>query len=131
MYSDIAKNKRKTVLIMLVFVGLVIFAVTGTDWNISTAQPLLPTTQALAGKLLGVGGHLLALQLDDQLAPFWFVDQHRRFDAMPHGLEIEVPDEAHNALPLIYFGADGIAFQTEGAHGGFIDNDRRPRRVAV
>ena len=45
------------------FVAIVGYAVLNTQWQISTAQPLDPTTTALAGKLLGDNGFILAVEI--------------------------------------------------------------------
>ena len=43
--------------------GVVAFAVTNTQWQISVVPPLAPTTAALAGKLFGEGGFILAVEI--------------------------------------------------------------------
>ncbi len=45
------------------FAAVIIVAVINTPWVISTAPPLEPTTSALADKLLGDGGYILALEI--------------------------------------------------------------------
>jgi NADH:ubiquinone oxidoreductase subunit 6 (subunit J) len=39
------------------------FTVTTTPWLISSSPPLEPTTAPLAGKLLGEGGFMLAVEI--------------------------------------------------------------------
>ena len=43
--------------------GVVIFAVVNTSWQISFTPPLEPTTPALAGKLFGEDGFILAVEI--------------------------------------------------------------------
>ncbi len=45
------------------FGAVIIVAVINTPWVVSTASPLEPTTSALADKLLGEGGYILALEI--------------------------------------------------------------------
>ncbi len=45
------------------FLGVVAFALINTPWQLSTLPPLEPTTSALAGKLLGEGGFILAVEI--------------------------------------------------------------------
>ncbi len=45
------------------FLGVVVFTLINTPWQVSTAPPLQPTTAALAGKLLGEGGFILAVEI--------------------------------------------------------------------
>ena len=45
------------------FLGVVVFAMINTPWQLSTVPPLEPTTAALAGKLLGEGGFILAVEI--------------------------------------------------------------------
>ena len=59
-----ANNLRVPALIVSVlFFGLLAFAILKTSWQISTAEPLTPTTAALAEKIFGPGGFLLALEI--------------------------------------------------------------------
>ena len=46
-----------------IFLGVVVFALINTPWPVSTLPPLEPTTAALAGKLLGEGGFILAVEI--------------------------------------------------------------------
>ena len=50
-------------IIAILFLGVVGFALLNTPWQISTASPLAPTTSALAGKLFGEGGFILAVEI--------------------------------------------------------------------
>ena len=43
--------------------GVVGFAVVNTRWQVSAVSPLEPTTAALAGKLFGEGGFILAVEI--------------------------------------------------------------------
>jgi len=43
--------------------GVVGFAVVNTPWQVSTVPPLEPTTAALAGRLFGEGGFILAVEI--------------------------------------------------------------------
>lgn len=45
------------------FAAVIIVAVVNTPWAVSTAPPLEPTTSALADKLLGEGGYILAMEI--------------------------------------------------------------------
>ncbi|MEE8418935.1 MAG: NADH-quinone oxidoreductase subunit J [Dehalococcoidales bacterium] len=45
------------------FAAVIIVAVINTPWVVSTTPPLEPTTSALADKLLGEGGYILALEI--------------------------------------------------------------------
>ncbi|MFC1920792.1 NADH-quinone oxidoreductase subunit J [Chloroflexota bacterium] len=49
--------------ITAVFLGVMIYAMIATPWQISATPPLEPTTAALAGKLLGEGGFILAIEV--------------------------------------------------------------------
>ncbi len=50
-------------LFALLFFVVVAFAVVNTSWQVSGAAPLAPTTSALAGKLFGEGGFILAVEV--------------------------------------------------------------------
>ncbi len=49
--------------VAVLFYGVVAFTLINTPWQVSTAQPLAPTTSALAGKLLGEGGFILPVEI--------------------------------------------------------------------
>ena len=55
--------KLPALIIAVVFFGLVSWAVLNTNWMISAAEPLTPTTPGLAEKLFGQGGFLLPLEI--------------------------------------------------------------------
>ena len=50
-------------IIAAIFLGAVAFAVFNSTWQISTMAPLAPTTTALASKLFGEGGFILAVEV--------------------------------------------------------------------
>ena len=50
-------------LVAAVFLGVLVFALTNTPWLISSLPPTEPTTLALADKLLGGGGFILAVEI--------------------------------------------------------------------
>ncbi len=49
-------------IIAILFLGTVGFAMLNTPWQVSAVPPLEPTTPALAGKLFGEGGFILAVE---------------------------------------------------------------------
>lgn len=49
--------------VVVLFFAVIAFAVTNTQWQISAVPPLEPTTAALAGKLFGEGGFILAVEI--------------------------------------------------------------------
>ena len=57
------KLRIPALLVAAVFLGVLVFAMTGTPWPISGAPPVEPTTAALADKLLGDGGFILAVEV--------------------------------------------------------------------
>lgn len=50
-------------IVAVVFLGIMIFTLISTPWSVSMLSPLEPTTSALAGKLLGEGGFILAVEI--------------------------------------------------------------------
>ncbi len=46
-------------IVAVLFLGVLVFSVTNTPWQISSTMPLTPTTAALATRLLGEGGFVL------------------------------------------------------------------------
>jgi len=50
-------------IVAVIFFGVVAFTLVNTPWAISQATPLAPTTSALAGKLMGEGGFILAVEI--------------------------------------------------------------------
>jgi len=61
--SPANKLRIPAFIVEAVFLGVMIFTLVNTPWQISTAPPLAPTTSALAGKLLGEGGFILAVEI--------------------------------------------------------------------
>ena len=49
--------------VSILFLGGVTFALLNTPWQVSVAPPLEPTTSALAVKLFGEGGFILAVEI--------------------------------------------------------------------
>ncbi len=49
--------------VAILFLGVVSFALINTPWQVSTLPPLEPTTAALAVKLFGEGGFILAVEI--------------------------------------------------------------------
>jgi len=49
--------------VAVLLLGVVGFAVVNTPWQVSTVPPLEPTTAALAGRLFGEGGFILAVEI--------------------------------------------------------------------
>ncbi len=50
-------------LVAILFFGGVAFALLKTTWQVSVAQPLEPTTPAIAGLLFGEGGFILPVEI--------------------------------------------------------------------
>jgi NADH-quinone oxidoreductase subunit J len=50
-------------LVAAIFLGVMIYTMVATPWQISATPPLEPTTSALAGKLLGEGGFILPVEI--------------------------------------------------------------------
>ncbi|MFC2056117.1 NADH-quinone oxidoreductase subunit J [Chloroflexota bacterium] len=50
-------------IVAILFLGVMIFALVNTPWQVSTEPPLEPTTSVLAGMLLGEGGFILAVEV--------------------------------------------------------------------
>jgi len=57
------KLRIPALMVALVFLGLVLFAVTNTTWHISGAGPVSPAANALADKLFGNGGYVLPVEI--------------------------------------------------------------------
>ncbi len=49
--------------VAILFLGAVSFALINTPWQVSTVPPLEPTTAALAVRLFGEGGFILAVEI--------------------------------------------------------------------
>lgn len=50
-------------IVAILFLGAICFTVLNTQWQVSTVSPLEPTTAALAGRLFGEGGFVLAVEV--------------------------------------------------------------------
>ncbi|MFC2014728.1 NADH-quinone oxidoreductase subunit J [Chloroflexota bacterium] len=50
-------------IVAAVFLGVMIFTITSSPWQISATAPVEPTTAALAGRLLGEGSVFLAVEI--------------------------------------------------------------------
>ncbi|MFC1900703.1 NADH-quinone oxidoreductase subunit J [Chloroflexota bacterium] len=50
-------------IIAIIFLGVMTYTMVATPWQLSAAPPLEPTTAALAGRLLGEGGFILAIEV--------------------------------------------------------------------
>ena len=61
--SPANKLRYPAFLMAILFLVVVVFALTNTPWPVSTVPPLEPTTAALAGMLLGEGGFILAVEI--------------------------------------------------------------------
>lgn len=61
--SPANKLRIPAFVVAVIFLGIMIFTLVNTPWQVSTAPPLAPTTSALAGKLLGEGGFILAVEI--------------------------------------------------------------------
>jgi len=57
------KLRIPALVVAILFLGAVSFALINTPWQVSTLPPLEPTTAALAGKLFGEGGFILATEI--------------------------------------------------------------------
>jgi len=49
--------------VAIIFLGVMVYAMTNTSWPVSTAPPLEPTTSALGSKLLGENGFILPVEI--------------------------------------------------------------------
>ncbi|MFC1991228.1 NADH-quinone oxidoreductase subunit J, partial [Chloroflexota bacterium] len=50
-------------IVAALFLGVMIYAITSSPWQISAHPPIGPTTSYLAGILLGEGGFILAVEV--------------------------------------------------------------------
>jgi len=57
------KLRIPALFVAILFLGAVGFATTNTLWQISGVSPVMPTTEALALKLFGEGGFILAVEI--------------------------------------------------------------------
>ncbi|MFC2021078.1 NADH-quinone oxidoreductase subunit J [Chloroflexota bacterium] len=63
-YGSLSNKLRIPAFIVAVlFAGVLIFALVNSSWSISAHPPIGPTTLFLAGKLLGEGGFILAVEI--------------------------------------------------------------------
>ncbi len=61
--SPANKLKIPALIVALVFLGVVIYTMLATPWQISTELPVEPTTAALALKLFGENGFILPVEI--------------------------------------------------------------------
>lgn len=61
--SPTNKLRIPAFIVAILFLGVAAFTMINTPWPLSTAPPLEPTTAALASKLLGEGGFILAVEI--------------------------------------------------------------------
>jgi len=61
--SPANKLRIPAFIVAVLLLGVIGFAVTNTRWPVSGAAPLEPTTAALAAKLFGEGGFILAVEI--------------------------------------------------------------------
>ena len=57
------KLQVPALIVAILFLGIIGFATISTLWQISTVSPVEPTTAALANKLFGQGGFILAVEI--------------------------------------------------------------------
>ena len=57
------KLQIPALVVAVLLLGVIGFAVVNTPWQVSAVPPLEPTTAALAGKLFGEGGFILAVDI--------------------------------------------------------------------
>jgi len=61
--SPSSKLRIPAFVVAILFLGVVSFALISTPWQVSTVSPSEPTTAALAVKLFGEGGFILAVEI--------------------------------------------------------------------
>jgi len=61
--SLFGKLRIPAFVVAILFFGVVVFAMVNTSWQVSAVPPLEPTTPALAGRLFGDGGFILAVEI--------------------------------------------------------------------
>ncbi len=61
--SPSSKFRVPAFIVSLLFLGVVIFAMVSTSWNVSPATPAAANTQEIAVKLFGAGGYVLPLEI--------------------------------------------------------------------
>ena len=54
-------------IIVVMFLGVLVFALTNTPWQVAGTAPLTPTTPALATRLFGENGFILAVEISAAL----------------------------------------------------------------
>jgi|TARA_B100000315_G_scaffold258303_1_gene309943 NADH-quinone oxidoreductase subunit J len=57
------KLRIPALVVAIVFLGVVVFAMVNTPWQVVSTPPLEPTTSAMAFRLFGEGGFLLPLEI--------------------------------------------------------------------
>ena len=57
------KLQVPALVVAILFLGIIGFATINTLWQVSTVSPVEPTTAALANKLFGQGGFILAVEI--------------------------------------------------------------------
>jgi NADH-quinone oxidoreductase subunit J len=57
------KLRIPALVVAVIFLGVLIVSLVNTPWLISNSAPVEPTTAALAGKLLGANGFILAVEI--------------------------------------------------------------------
>jgi len=61
--SPSSKLRIPAFVVAILFLGVMSFTLINTTWLVSTVPPLEPTTAALAGKIFGEGGFILAFEI--------------------------------------------------------------------
>lgn len=61
--SPSGRLRTPALVVAALFLAVVVFTVLSTQWQLSSATPLTPTTPALAEKLFGEGGFVLAVEI--------------------------------------------------------------------
>ena len=57
------KLQFPVLLVIILFLGVLVYTIIRTPWQIATAPPLEPTTPALAANLFGGGGFILPVEI--------------------------------------------------------------------
>ncbi|MFB0559539.1 MAG: NADH-quinone oxidoreductase subunit J [Dehalococcoidales bacterium] len=61
--SPSGKLRIPAFVVAILFLGVMSFTLINTPWQVSTVPPLEPTTAALAARLFGEGGFILAVEI--------------------------------------------------------------------
>ena len=61
--SPFNKLAIPALIIVVVFLGVLVFTLTNTPWQVADTAPLTPTTPALAAKLFGDNGFILPVEI--------------------------------------------------------------------